>query len=67
MIGTVTSFNSRKRYGFIAPEDGGPAVFVHISTVERAGMKTLTVGQRLVFEVTFDQGERSMTIIGPAP
>ena len=67
MIGTVTSFNSKKRYGFIAPEDGGAAVFVHISAVERAGMKTLTVGQRVVYEVTFDQGERSMTIIAPAP
>jgi len=66
MIGTVTSFNSKKRYGFIAPQDGGTAVFVHISAVERAGMTTLTVGQRLVYEVTFDQGERSMTIIGPA-
>lgn len=67
MIGTVTSFNSKKRYGFIAPEDGGAAVFVHISAVERAGMKTLTVGQRVVYEVTFDQGERLMTIIAPAP
>ena len=67
MIGTVTSFSSKKRYGFIRPEDGGTPVFVHISAVERAGMKTLTVGQRLIYEVTFDQGERSMTIIGPAP
>lgn len=67
MIGTVTSFNTKKRFGFITPEDGGTAIFVHISTAERAGMKTLTVGQRLVYEVTFDQGERSMTIIGPAP
>ncbi|HEV2264856.1 MAG TPA: cold shock domain-containing protein [Stellaceae bacterium] len=67
MIGTVASFNIKRRFGFITPEDGGPAIFVHISTVERAGMKTLTVGQRLVYEVSFDQGERSMTIIGPAP
>ncbi|MGH6968963.1 MAG: cold-shock protein [Stellaceae bacterium] len=67
MIGTVTTFSSKKRYGFIKPEDGGTAIFVHISTVERAGMKTLTVGQRLVYEVTFDEGERSMTIIGLAP
>lgn len=67
MIGTVTSFSSKKRYGFIKPEDGGAAIFIHISTVERAGMKTLTVGQRLVYEVSFNEGERSMTIIGPAP
>ncbi|MDE2229229.1 MAG: cold shock domain-containing protein [Alphaproteobacteria bacterium] len=67
MIGTVTSFSTKKRYGFIKPEDGGTAIFVHISTVERAGMKTLTVGQRLVYEVSFDEGERSMVIIGPAP
>lgn len=67
MIGTVTSFSEKKRYGFIKPEDGGAAVFVHISAVERAGMKMLTVGQRLVYEVTFDEGERSMTIIGSAP
>ncbi|MGH6976084.1 MAG: cold-shock protein, partial [Stellaceae bacterium] len=57
----------KKRYGFIRPEDGGATIFVHISTVERAGMKTLTVGQRLVYEVSFDRGERSMTIFGLAP
>jgi CspA family cold shock protein len=48
--GTVKWFNTEKGYGFIAPEDGGKDVFVHISAVERAGLKRLDDGQ----EVTFD-------------
>ena len=49
--GTVKWFNAQKGYGFIAPEDGGQDVFVHISAVERAGLYELKEGQRVSFEV----------------
>lgn len=49
--GTVKWFNATKGYGFIAPDQGGADAFVHISAVERAGMSTLTEGQRLSYEL----------------
>ena len=49
-VGTVKWFNSTKGFGFIQPEGGGPDVFVHISAVERAGMRTLSEGQKVSFE-----------------
>ena len=49
--GTIKWFNATKGYGFIAPEDGSKDVFVHISAVERAGLGTLSEGQRVSFEV----------------
>jgi cold shock protein len=53
--GTVKFFNAQKGYGFIAPEDGSSDVFVHISAVEAAGMRTLTEGQKVSFDVVTDQ------------
>ncbi len=53
-IGTVKFFNSAKGYGFIAPEGGGKDVFVHATAVEAAGMRTLTEGQRVTFDVQPD-------------
>jgi cold shock protein len=53
-IGTVKFFNSAKGYGFIAPEGGGKDVFVHEAAVEAAGMRTLTEGQRVSFDVQPD-------------
>lgn len=53
-IGTVKFFNSAKGFGFIAPEDGGKDVFVHSSAVEVAGMRVLSEGQRVSFEVQAD-------------
>ena len=50
-MGTVKWFNATKGYGFIQPDDGGNDVFVHISAVERAGMTSLSDGQRVTFEV----------------
>ena len=54
-IGTVKWFNVRKGYGFIAPDEGGKDVFVHISAVERAGMNDLREGQKVSFEEQSDE------------
>jgi cold shock protein len=53
--GTVKFFNGERGYGFIKPDDGGRDVFVHITAVERAGLKDLTEGQRITFEVEPDK------------
>ncbi|OYW50681.1 MAG: cold-shock protein [Novosphingobium sp. 12-62-10] len=56
ITGTVKFFNADKGYGFIAPESGGDDAFVHISAVERAGMRTLEKDQRISYEL--EQGQR---------
>ena len=53
-IGTVKFFNTQKGFGFIALDDGSPDVFVHVSAVEQAGMRTLHEGQRVSFELVTD-------------
>ncbi|MGE3363992.1 MAG: cold-shock protein [Rhizobiaceae bacterium] len=53
--GTVKFFNTTKGFGFIQPDTGGADVFVHISAVERAGMRTLVEGQKVNFEVVQDR------------
>ena len=50
-IGTVKWFNMAKGYGFIAPEDGSTDSFVHISAMERAGISSLSEGQKVEFEL----------------
>ncbi len=55
MTGTVKFFNAERGYGFIKPDDGGRDVFVHVTAVERAGLKSLTEGQRISFEVEPDK------------
>ncbi len=53
--GTVKFFNDQKGFGFIQPDDGGKDVFVHISAVERAGMRVLNEGQKIAFDVVADR------------
>jgi CspA family cold shock protein len=53
--GTVKFFNDQKGFGFIQPDDGGKDVFVHISAVERAGMRAFSEGQKIVFDVVADR------------
>ncbi len=57
--GTVKWFNSMKGYGFIEPEDGEQDVFVHISAVERAGMRGLNEGQKISYEIATEDGRTS--------
>ncbi|MEK4032419.1 cold-shock protein [Methylocystis sp. IM3] len=52
--GTVKWFNATKGFGFIQPDDGGPDVFVHISAVERAGLRDLPEGQKVTYDVVVD-------------
>lgn len=52
--GTVKWFNGTKGYGFIQPEDGSADVFVHISAVERSGMRGLQEGQKVSFDLERD-------------
>jgi cold shock protein len=61
-IGTVKFFNADKGYGFIAPEDGGNDSFVHISAVERAGMRTLDKDQRVSYELETDQRGKTSAV-----
>ncbi len=56
--GTVKWFNPTKGYGFIAPDTGGKDVFVHISAVQKAGLRTLNEGQKVGFEVEQQQNGR---------
>lgn len=53
--GTVKWFNATKGYGFIQPDEGGPDVFVHISAVERAGLRGLNEGQKVTYELEQDR------------
>ncbi|MDR6759491.1 CspA family cold shock protein [Mycoplana sp. BE70] len=53
--GTVKWFNSTKGFGFIQPDDGGQDVFVHVSAVERAGMRGLSDGQKIRYDIVQDK------------
>jgi CspA family cold shock protein len=63
MEGTVKWFNPDKGFGFVACEDGGKDVFVHISVVERSGLRGLDEGQRLAMKVVKTQKGREATAI----
>ena len=58
--GTVKWFNTTKGYGFIAPDNGGKDVFVHISAVERSGMTGLADNQKVSFELAEGRDGRQM-------
>ena len=60
-IGTVKWFNPQKGFGFIQPDDGGADAFVHISAVERAGLRDLREGQKLSYELTQDRRSGKMS------
>ncbi|MDT7933552.1 MAG: cold-shock protein [Sphingomonadaceae bacterium] len=62
ITGTVKFFNNDKGYGFIAPEKGGNDAFVHISAVERAGMRTLDKDQRVTYELETDHRGKSSAV-----
>ena len=52
--GTVKFFNTTKGFGFIQPDDGGPDVFIHVSELERSGLRELREGQKITFESKMD-------------
>ena len=58
-VGTVKWFNAQKGFGFIQPDDGSKDVFVHVSAVERAGMRSLNEGQKLSFDL--ERGQQGKT------
>jgi CspA family cold shock protein len=58
-VGTVKFFNTQKGFGFIQPEDGSKDVFVHISAVEKAGMRSLNEGQRISYEIVTERGKQA--------
>ena len=59
--GTVKWFNGTKGFGFIQPDEGGADVFVHISAVERAGLRSLDEGQKVTFELERDKRSGKMS------
>ena len=61
ITGTVKFFNASKGFGFIEPEDGSKDAFVHISALERAGMTSLSEGQKVRFELVSDARSGKMS------
>jgi cold shock protein len=59
--GTVKFFDSHKGFGFIRPDNGGPDVFVHVSAVERSGLRSIVEGQKLSFDVATDNRSGKLT------
>ncbi len=62
--GTVKWFNTTKGYGFIAPDDGGNDVFVHITALEKAGLRGLSDGQKVTFDLEENRGKQAAANIG---
>jgi len=64
-IGTVKWFNATKGFGFIQPDDGGKDVFVHISAVERAGLRGLNEGDKFSYEEKEERGKIAAVDLKP--
>ena len=62
ITGTVKFFNADKGYGFIAPEDGGTDAFVHVTAVDRAGLRTLDKDQRVTYELETDRRGKNSAV-----
>ena len=60
--GSVKWFDAQKGFGFIEPEDGGSDAFVHISSVQKAGMNSLVQDQRVSYELTTDQRGKTSAV-----
>jgi CspA family cold shock protein len=61
--GTVKFFNTTKGFGFISPEGGGKDVFVHATAVEQAGLRSLSEGQRVTFDIQPDaRGSKAVNL-----
>ena len=60
--GTVKWFNTTKGFGFIAPDEGGADVFVHISSVERSGLSSLPEGQAVSYDLEKGRDGRSSAV-----
>jgi CspA family cold shock protein len=58
-VGTVKFFNTQKGFGFIQPDDGSKDVFVHITAVEKAGMRSLMEGQKISYEIVTERGKQA--------
>ncbi len=63
--GIVKFFNTQKGYGFIQPDDGSKDVFVHITAVEKAGMRSLVEGQKIAFEIVTERGKQAAGDLQP--
>lgn len=61
--GTVKWFNTTKGYGFITPDDGDKDVFVHISAVEKSGMRTLNEGQKITYALHNDEARGKVSAV----
>lgn len=59
--GTVKWFNTEKGYGFIVPDDGSKDIFVHISAVQTAGLKSLAENQKIEYELQENRGKQAAT------
>ena len=66
--GTVKFFNDQKGFGFIQPDDGGADKFVHVSALERCGMRSLSEGQKVTFTTAVDErrGKEAVDMIAEA-
>jgi len=61
-VGTVKFFNENKGYGFIQPDEGGTDAFVHITAVERAGIRTLRENQRVSYDLEEDRRGKTAAV-----